>query len=128
MRCDVVNGAIPIPTSRIALVRMSALIRPGANILAAGTLRSVQLSVSKAGHLILPPIMDSNASSRHVPNRMERYPITTEKTLGMAEVQKIHKQLGRANLRQLTRVIRQGGYDTPDEDIVQMLKIRTRQK
>ena len=81
----------------------------------------MQLSVSNSGHLVLPLILDSHATSGHVPNAIVRYPSSEGGKLDLADVLKIHKQLGRANLRQLSRALRKAGYDVAKQDIVRML-------
>ena len=43
------------------------------------------------------------------------------KTLDLAAVRKVYKHLGRANLRQLSCVLRQAGYVVDQESIIQML-------
>ena len=151
LQCGVVDTAIPVLISRWSLGRMNAVIHFDKNVLVVGSFGSINLSVSRSGHLILPLILDYTTNAATIKNKMGRYscseekpcaaigilddlnivdivhnspkcyPVSEGKTLDLADVHKVRKHLGRANLRQLSCVLRQAGYVVGQESITQML-------
>ena len=121
IQCDVVEAKIPVLISRPALVRMHAVIHFDQNILVIGGRGTVKLQTSSSGHLLLPLILDANTNVTPEDWDQKCYPASTRKVLDSQELVKVHKQLGHANVRQLSSVLREAGYEVNRVEIESMI-------